>query len=163
MDEDYEREYFTIKELFGCCGNIYPLIYAFKINNFRDFHYAVVREAYYVGISVLNDEPTHEVVFWDEFNGEILSESEYDFPYTALPSMGVFIDYDSASEACKELNNRLIDEYKKNHYDHEVSDIIDQVRISQEYEDKYIYKDINRGVKNPTMFSTVYVKTRKVN
>ncbi len=162
-NDDYDREYFTIKDLFGTASNVYPLVYALKINNFRDFHYAVVREAYYVGMSVLNEEPTHEVVFWDEFDGEILTEYDDDFPYTALPSMGVYINYEAAKEGCRELNAMLINEYEKTHFDYEVNDAIEEMKRAGDYEDKYIYKDINRGIKNPTIFSTVYVKTKKVN
>ena len=161
MDDD--REYFTLNELLGISNNVYPLVYALKIHNCYDFQYAVVREAYYVGVSVLNNKPTHEVVFIDKNEGEILKEEEDAFPYNSLPSLGVFTNYDTAKEACSELNNRLLNEYKKCHFNYQIKDIIKDLKQEEEYEDKYVYKDINRGVDHPHIFSTVYVKTRKVN
>ena len=160
-DDEYDdREFYTLNDLFGIKNNMYPIVYALKICTFRDFFYATVRNAYYVGASVLDGKPTHEVVFFDDFDGEVLTDSEDEFPYNSSPTMGVFIDYESAKEGCKELNAELIEDYKKSHFDYEINDALEELKRSEEHEDKTVYKDINKDRKNTHIFSTVYVKTK---
>ena len=161
-DED-DREFYSLHELFGSSSDIYPVVYALKICDYKDFHFAVVREAFYIGVSVENDLPTHEVVFIDEDGGEILTEYDGALPYNSLPSIGVFSNYDSAREACEELNNDLIKQYSDTHFDFEVDNAWKAIQKAYEEEDKFVYKDINRDVKNPSMFSTVYIKTKYPN
>ena len=158
-----DTEFYTVHDLFGLGKNMYPLIYAIRILNFKDFHFLVVREAYYVGASVTGDNlPTHEVVFLED-GGEILQDHEGDFPYNALPAMAVFDNYDSARDYSREMNEGLLNEYKETHFDFEVQDAKDAVERAYLEEDKTVYKDINRDKKEKSLFSTVYTKTKYPN
>lgn len=160
---DDDREYFTVHELFGTSKNVYPLVYALKIYNYSDFYFTVVREAYYVGVSVLDNEITNEVVFLEEDDSEIIIDEEGDFPYNSLPATGVFLDYDSAKAASNKFNELLIEDYKKRHFSYEVDSAKEAINKADKLEELYVSKDINRNKKDTHMFSTVYVKTKHPN
>ena len=160
MDEEDYLEYFKFSEMFGTADNIYPVIYAVKLNTINDFIFATVKEAILVGASYIDDELTQEVVYLDE---QIETDPEFDFPCNSFPSSMTFYKYEDARSFTREANKGLIEEYKKTHFDYEVEEVKKAIKKAYAEERNTVNKEINKELDNPHLFSTVYVKTKYPN
>ena len=152
-----EIDGFPISDIYGTDNNVYPVVYAILINTYNDFVFTTVKEAYLVGVSVIDDVMTQEVVFIDE---EIDLRKGEEFPRNSMPSSMTFLKYEDAKDFTRSANKELLKEYKKTHFDYEVEKAKEAIKLAYEDEDKTVDKNINRDVENPHLFSTTYIKTK---